>query len=212
MTARQEEAARWAQARRVKQPLSIFPELPTPPPAAPAPFTFPPMSELERMRELMFGKEDDGLVMKLSARQIFDIMRHAGFPNTIGPDGVHTIAETMTAIALRESDGDPAAYNGNTKTGDRSYGLLQINCLELGARALPLFGITDEKQLLDPNVNAHAGSVLWGRNNRNLDLCWYINRPGYMERYKAHLPAAVAAAKESPLGPRFSPVQGVRVS
>jgi hypothetical protein len=128
----------------------------------------------------------------LTTRQIFDVMRHAGFPPTR--------AIILTAIALRESGGDPAAFNGNTKTGDRSYGLLQINCLELGPRALTLFGITDEKQLLDPNVNAHAGFVLWGHKDSNLDVAWYLDKPVYKERYELHLPAAVAAALESPLG------------
>jgi hypothetical protein len=128
----------------------------------------------------------------LTTRQIFETMRKAGFPPTV--------AVTMTAIALRESGGDPAAFNGNAKTGDRSYGLLQINCLYLGARALTLFGITDEKELLDPAVNAHAGFVLWGRKNANLDEAWYLDKPVYKERYELHLPAAMSAALESPLG------------
>jgi hypothetical protein len=119
-------------------------------------------------------------------------MRGAGFP---GP-----VAVTMTAIALRESGGDPNAFNGNEKTGDRSYGLLQINCLELGPRALTLFGITDEKQLLDPATNAHAAFVLWDGKNSNLEVAWYINKPVYQARYEMHLPAAQAAALESPMG------------
>jgi hypothetical protein len=129
--------------------------------------------------------------MLLTTLQIFETMRKAGFPSVV--------AVTMTAIALRESDGDPNAFNGDTATGDRSYGLLQINCLELGALALTLFGIQDEKELLDPNKNAHAGFVLWNRSNKNLDVAWYITRPVYKAKYESHLPAAQSAALESPL-------------
>lgn len=128
----------------------------------------------------------------MTAIQIFETMRRAGFPVSV--------ATTMTAIALRESGGDPAAFNGNTATKDRSYGLLQIDMLTLGAPYLKAFGITDEKQLLDPDVNAHAGFVLWNRQNKNLDVAWYIDRPVYRQRYEAHLPAAQAAALASPLG------------
>ena len=130
--------------------------------------------------------------MLMTARAIYDIMRLEGFPSTV--------AVTMTAIALRESGGDPAAFNGNAKTEDRSYGLLQIDMMTLGPAYMKLFGISDEKQLFDPHVNAHAGFVLWNRSNKNLDVAWYINRPVYQARYELHLPAAQAAALESPMG------------
>jgi hypothetical protein len=103
----------------------------------------------------------------------------------------------MTAIALRESGGDPAAFNDNPKTGDRSYGLLQIDMLTLGSKYMKAFGITEEKELLDPDVNAHAGFVLWAGKNKNLNVAWYISRPGYKARYEKNLPAAQAAALES---------------
>jgi lysozyme-like protein len=130
--------------------------------------------------------------MLMSSRQIFETMRRAGFPPAI--------AITMTAIALRESGGDPAAFNDCVKTGDRSYGLLQIDMLTLGPTYLKAFGIVDEKELLDPDKNAHAGFVLWNGKNSNLDVAWYINRPVYQARYETHLPAAQAAALESPMG------------
>jgi hypothetical protein len=102
----------------------------------------------------------------------------------------------MTAIALRESAGNPAAFNGDAKTGDKSYGLWQINMLNaLGTSRAKLFGITDEKQLFDPATNARAAFVLWGGNNKNLSTAWYIDHGGfYQSRYESHLPAAQAAA------------------
>lgn len=130
--------------------------------------------------------------MLLTTRAIFETMVTAGFPGKV--------AIAVTAIALRESEGDPAAFNGNTATGDRSYGLLQINLFQSTEKLMKLFGITDERQLLDPAINAHAGFMLWNHNNKNLDIAWYITRPGYKERYELHLPAAMSAALESPLG------------
>jgi hypothetical protein len=142
----------------------------------------------------------------LSPQQIYETMRRAGFPDDVFVAPGITVAMAMTAIALRESGGVAGAFNNNPDTGDRSYGLLQINCFELGTpEARRLFGIVDEKELLDPDVNAHAGFVLWGGNNRNLEIAWYVNKPApltpsqlvYQARYEAHLPAAQAAALAS---------------
>lgn len=124
----------------------------------------------------------------MTAAQIYALARAAGFPPVI--------AVTMTAIALRESGGDPNAFNGDAKTGDRSYGLWQINMFQgLAAERLKLFGLAHAEQLLDPATNAHAAFVLWGGNNKNLSTAWYIDHPGlYQQRYESHLPAAQAAA------------------
>jgi hypothetical protein len=144
--------------------------------------------------------------MILTPAQIYGWMRGAGFP-------AH-VAVTMTAIALRESAGDAAAYNGNTTTGDRSYGLVQINMRDPNVARLiyedvlgiPLAGQpvpynpTTESQLLDPATNAKAAFALWAGRNINLDIAWYIDRPGpYQDRYNAHLPAAQAVALASSL-------------
>lgn len=126
--------------------------------------------------------------MLLTAAQIYALARAAGFPPVV--------AVTMTAIALRESSGKPDAFNGTAATGDRSYGLWQINMA--GALAEPrlrAFGIAREEMLLDPATNAHAAFVLWSGNNKNLSTAWYIDHPGmYQDRYEKHLAAAQRAA------------------
>lgn len=132
----------------------------------------------------------------LPALQIFETMRQAGFPPVV--------AVTMTAIALRESAGNPDAFNDNAATGDRSYGLLQINMLSPQVNALLSAKIpaiaADEKALLDPAVNAQAAFLLYGGHRNNLNIAWYINHGGdYQARYEAHLPAAQAAALSSSL-------------
>lgn len=82
-------------------------------------------------------------------QQIVQYLANAGFT---GADLV-----TATAIVLRESGGNPAAFNGNTKTGDESYGLAQINMLgSMGTSRLKQFGLTSKQQLLDPQTNANA--------------------------------------------------------
>jgi SLT domain-containing protein len=124
----------------------------------------------------------------LTAAQIYALARAAGFPPVV--------AVTMTAIALRESSGDPNAFNANAATGDRSYGLWQINMFQgLAVERLKLFGLVHAEQLLDPATNAHAAFLLWAGKNKNLSTAWYIDRPGlYKDRYESHLPAAQAAA------------------
>ena len=122
--------------------------------------------------------------MELTADEILAAAYAAGFPPPL--------ATTMVAIAIRESGGDPLAFNGVSP--DRSYGLWQINMLHNTAYRMKIFGITDEKELFDPTINARAAHVLWGGDNHNINVAWNITLPGYKEKYEAHLPVAQAAA------------------
>ncbi len=59
------------------------------------------------------------------------------------------------AIAKRESNGRPLAYNGNRKTGDSSYGIFQINMIgNLGPERLEKFDLKSNKEIFDPVTNA----------------------------------------------------------
>jgi hypothetical protein len=63
--------------------------------------------------------------------------------------------ETAWAIAKRESNGRPMAYNGNRNTGDSSYGIFQINMLgELGVDRKEKFNLKSNILLFDPVINA----------------------------------------------------------
>ena len=63
--------------------------------------------------------------------------------------------KTAWAIAKRESNGRPMAYNGNRKTGDSSYGIFQINMLgQLGIDRREKFNLGSNKSLFDPVLNA----------------------------------------------------------
>lgn len=126
--------------------------------------------------------------MILTPAQIYDLCRRAGFPPVV--------SVSMTAIALRESAGNPSVVNDNAATGDRSYGLWQINMFgPLAAPRMKIFQILSEEELLDPETNAQAAFRIWAGRNANLDVAWYIAHGGdYQERYEKHLPAAQAAA------------------
>ena len=63
--------------------------------------------------------------------------------------------KTAWAIAKRESQGRPMAYNGNRNTGDSSYGLFQINMLgNLGVIRKDKFNLRTNYELFDPVINA----------------------------------------------------------
>lgn len=136
----------------------------------------------------------------MNATDIYKLAKQAGFPPIV--------AVTMTAIALRESAGDPLAFNGNANTGDRSYGLWQINMMgNLGENIKKLASITDEKMLLDPNINARVAFLLYANRLDNLNVLWYINRPGiYQDRYLQHLPDAQNAALMVEIGQPPKPI------
>jgi hypothetical protein len=61
------------------------------------------------------------------------------------------------AVAKKESNGRPLAFNGNSKTGDNSYGMFQINMLGmLKEGRKDKFGINFNSELLNPVINAQV--------------------------------------------------------
>lgn len=137
----------------------------------------------------------------MTAAEIYAVARQAGFPADT--------ATKMTAIALKESGGNPGAYNG---TGpDNSYGLFQINMIgNLGPARREQFGLTDNSQLFDPLTNAQAAYAIWNGDDANLGKAWAIDRGVNQTRYLNFLPTAqeAAAAVEgvtSWVGDQFSP-------
>jgi len=63
--------------------------------------------------------------------------------------------KTAWAVARVESNGRPLALNDNHKTGDKSYGIFQINMLgNLGDDRKEKFELVSNKELFDPVTNA----------------------------------------------------------
>ena len=59
------------------------------------------------------------------------------------------------AVAKKESNGRPLAFNGNHKTGDSSYGMFQINMIDaLGPDRRNKFDLDSNAELFNPVKNA----------------------------------------------------------
>jgi len=83
----------------------------------------------------------------LTDTELVELLRAIGFK---GKD-----LQEAWAVAKKESNGRPLAHNGNTNTGDNSWGMFQINMIgELGEDRRDKFGLESNAELLDPVVNA----------------------------------------------------------
>ncbi len=61
------------------------------------------------------------------------------------------------AVAKKESNGRPLAFNGNSNTGDSSFGIFQINLIGmLGPDRREKYGINFSSELLNPVINAQV--------------------------------------------------------
>ncbi len=59
------------------------------------------------------------------------------------------------AVVKKESNGRPLAFNGNSRTGDSSYGIFQINMIGgLGVTRREKFDLKTNAELFDPVINA----------------------------------------------------------
>ena len=97
------------------------------------------------------------------------------------------------AIAMRESNGRPRAFNGNTSTGDNSYGIFQINMIgNLGADRRAKYGLSSNEDLFDPVTNAEiafkmtAGGENWGSWNLGANAYKGGNSPAYERWYREY--------------------------
>ena len=84
---------------------------------------------------------------KLTDRQLKELLSAVGFK------GKSLVI--AWAVAKKETNGRPLAFNGNAKTGDSSFGLFQINMLrDLGPDRRAKFGLNYNADLLNPVLNA----------------------------------------------------------
>ena len=83
----------------------------------------------------------------LAASDLKDLLWAVGFEGTA--------LKTAWAVARVESNGRPLALNDNIKTGDKSYGIFQINMLgNIGDNRKEKFELVSNKELFDPVTNA----------------------------------------------------------
>ena len=93
----------------------------------------------------------------LTDSQLVDLLKAVGFKGK----GLRT----AWAVAKAESNGRPFAFNGNTKTGDSSYGIFQINMIgTLGP---------DRREKLDLDLNTDLFSPV-----KNAQAVFYMTKGG----------------------------------
>jgi hypothetical protein len=70
------------------------------------------------------------------------------------------------AVAKKESNGRPLAFNGNHKTGDSSYGMFQINMIDdLGPDRRDKFDLNHNADLFNPVKNAEIAYYMSNGGN-----------------------------------------------
>jgi hypothetical protein len=98
------------------------------------------------------------------------ILKEAGF------EGTHL--KQAWAIVMKESTGRPTAYNGNEATGDKSYGIFQINMIDnLGVDRRAKFKLSSNKELFNPLKNAKIAYHM-SNGGKNWSA-WNIDSTGY---------------------------------
>lgn len=118
----------------------------------------------------------------LSPAQLASVLRAGGF-------SVDQLPE-MVAAGLAESGGDSSALNDNPATGDKSYGVMQVNMLgDMGPERRRQFGISSNEELFNPLVNARAAHRIYQSQGPN---AWSVIRSG---AHRQHLPAARAGVE-----------------
>ena len=83
----------------------------------------------------------------LTDSQLVELLEAVGFKGKA--------LRTAYAVAKAESNGRPFAFNGNIKTGDSSFGVFQINMLDmLGVDRRERFDLEHNADLFNPVINA----------------------------------------------------------
>lgn len=83
----------------------------------------------------------------LTDSQLVELLKAVGFKGQA--------LKTAWAVSKAESNGRPFAFNGNTKTGDSSYGIFQINMLgALGPDRKDRYRLDVYAELFSPVKNA----------------------------------------------------------
>ena len=89
------------------------------------------------------------------------------------------------AIAKKESNGRPLAFNGNKLTGDNSYGIFQINMIDnLGNDRREKFDLEHNADLFNPVVNAQIAMHMSG-GGRDW-TSWHIGKDAYTSTSGKH--------------------------
>lgn len=115
----------------------------------------------------------------LTKAELKDLLEAVGFEGKA--------LKTAWAVAMKESNGRPLAYNGDSSTGDHSYGVFQINMIgNLGEDRREKFDLTTNKDLFNPVTNAE---IAFHMTNGGKDWSSWKIYPGQTngDRYESFL-------------------------
>lgn len=112
--------------------------------------------ELPWRKILLTGKKEIQYSPEaLPRHELISILKKAGFEGEA--------LKTAYAVTRAESSGRPKAFNGNADTGDKSYGILQINMIgNLGPARRKMYGLKSNEELFDPLTNAKIAYAMSG--------------------------------------------------
>lgn len=127
--------------------------------------TVPPVRDIERARALA-QRASDAKVTKSAALTVANPL--ARYEKAVEPLTGHELSNLLYnvgftgkahklawGIVMRESNARPKAHNQNSKTGDNSYGIFQINMIgSLGADRRAKYGLKDNAELFNPVTSA----------------------------------------------------------
>lgn len=134
--------------------------------------------------------------MALSREEIATLARDAGFTGAN--------IDVAVAVALAESGGNPYAHNGDSSTGDDSYGLWQINMIgSMGPDRRKRFNLSSNADLYDPETNARVAHSLWKSNGWSP---WTTYTSG---KYKKYMTNSVISASSSNGESSINPVVSI---
>ena len=113
----------------------------------------------------------------LTDKELVELLQVVGFT---GQD-----LKEAWAIAKKESNGRPLAFNGNKLTGDNSYGIFQINMINtLGEDRREKFDLDHNADLFNPVVNAQIAMHM---SNGGSDWSsWHIGKDAYTSTSGKH--------------------------
>lgn len=130
----------------------------------------------------------------MTVPEIYALLLRVGFP----PE----TAVKMAAVAIKESNGNPRAFNG--RGPDESYGLWQINLKGRLRGRLAEWGLSAPEDLYDPETNARAAYRLWAGNDSNIARHWGTQIEPYATAYRNALVRVKAALGVSSSPSAFS--------
>jgi hypothetical protein len=117
----------------------------------------------------------------LTSVELKDLLKAVGFEGKA--------LKTAWAVAMKESNGRPVAYNGNRGTGDNSYGVFQINMIgSLGEARRDKFNLDSNADLFDPVTNAEIAFYMTNGGKDWSSWKVYQNQTN-SERYESYLKA-----------------------